>query len=430
MRFPTPFRWTRRLFTSTIRQVEDEGDWFYASEWWGGDDNDDGHTVFRCHSVKGNGSVTVAGYPSSRPDVGHWAAVERWLQRRYEKIYPGCDENLGKFRVLGYQWRVLRFNERTRQSTVKVMAAYRKSASEAVYLMQQPHCLAVPYVKSMIAAGLSALSSTRFNFKGAVLGDRTLHILCIGLGGGSIPLFLASKIQGAIVHVVEIDPVVIKASIQAMGFPSHSTKNASSGSLNNMDPLEQVLWGGLHERLSLFEADAEGFVVKGAAEMSSPFYDLVFVDAYDGDDLFPRKLWDADGPFLKALATILHPDHGTVVVNLHADTDSLTKCTSPLFHPLLPMGRHVYQVCKAYKQVLGEDSGAGGSVLSFSVSSPWVQNISLVICRGFKATTMTENRSSTLNTLLSSSQDVENLLKLPFPCIQYLNNGFLLIDSL
>lgn len=235
---------------------------------------------------------------------------------------------------------------------------------------------------------------------------------------------------GAIVHVVEIDPVVITASLQSMGFPSHSTKNAHTGSLKKMDPLDQVLWGGLQERLSLFEADAEDFVVKGAAKMSIPCYDLVFIDAYDGDDLFPKKLWNADGPFLQALGALLHPDHGTVVVNLHADTDSLTKGTSPLFHPLLPMGRHVYQVCKAYKQVLEADAGAGSSVLSFTVSSPWVQNISLVISRGFQATKITQNRSLILNTLFSSSQHVDKLLKLPFPCIQYLKNGFLLIDSL
>ena len=50
----------------------------------------------------------------------------------------------GKLRVLGYQWRVLRFNSVTRQSTAKVMAAYQENKPDSVYLMQQPHCLAVP----------------------------------------------------------------------------------------------------------------------------------------------------------------------------------------------------------------------------------------------------------------------------------------------
>lgn len=58
-------------------------------------------------------------------------------------IHPSseCGQHL---RILGYQWRVLRFNDDTRQSAVKVMAAYQETKPETVYFMQQPHCLAVP----------------------------------------------------------------------------------------------------------------------------------------------------------------------------------------------------------------------------------------------------------------------------------------------
>lgn len=59
------------------------------------------------------------------------------------KLHPGCEDS-GRFRILGYQWRTLRFNDNTRQSTAKVMAAYRLSDPGFVYIMQQPHCLAVP----------------------------------------------------------------------------------------------------------------------------------------------------------------------------------------------------------------------------------------------------------------------------------------------
>jgi hypothetical protein len=73
----------------------------------------------------------------------HWPETERWLQRRHAEVRPGCEDE-GRFRILGYQWRALRFNDDTRQSTVKVMAAYRESEPGSVFLMQQPHCLAVP----------------------------------------------------------------------------------------------------------------------------------------------------------------------------------------------------------------------------------------------------------------------------------------------
>lgn len=73
----------------------------------------------------------------------HWSGMERWLQQRCKEVHPGNGDG-GKFKVLGYQWRVLRFNDVTRQSTAKVMAACRENMPGVVYLMQQPHCLAVP----------------------------------------------------------------------------------------------------------------------------------------------------------------------------------------------------------------------------------------------------------------------------------------------
>ena len=48
------------------------------------------------------------------------------------------------FRVLGYQWRTLRFNDDTLHSTAKVMAAFKESDPGSIFLMQEPHCLAVP----------------------------------------------------------------------------------------------------------------------------------------------------------------------------------------------------------------------------------------------------------------------------------------------
>lgn len=73
----------------------------------------------------------------------HWPGTGRWLQQRYAEVCPGC-KNGERFGILGYQWRVLRFNDNTRQSTAKVMAAYRESKPESIFLMQQAHCLAVP----------------------------------------------------------------------------------------------------------------------------------------------------------------------------------------------------------------------------------------------------------------------------------------------
>lgn len=288
-------------------------------------------------------------------------------------MHPGYGDG-GILRVLGYQWRVLRFNDDTRQSTAKVMLAYNQNNPDLVYLMQQPHCLAVPYVKSMVAAGLTTIASCNFDIISARQGKKNMHILCVGHGGGSLPLFLASNIQGAIVHVVEIDPLVISASTRAMGFPAFSQMTQSGDrAIAKPDIIEEAMWKGVHERIYLHEADAEEFVVN-----NTNLYDMVFIDAYDGDDIFPHKLWDPNLPFLKALNSHLHPKHGTVVVNLHSDSDTSNHDGSipSGFEPILPMGKYVSQVCRAYKDVLiGTGSSCEekmGSGIAFTVAVPWV----------------------------------------------------------
>ncbi|KAE9455525.1 hypothetical protein C3L33_12576, partial [Rhododendron williamsianum] len=339
-------------------------DWCYSSEWWG--TKSDGHTVFRATSDKGKASspssLTLLPnryslsfhlsvrilymYPVNKV---HWQRTQQWLQQRYAEIHPDCESNV-PFRILGYQWRTLRFNDDTRQSAVKIMAAYRESDPGSVCFMQQAHCLAVPYVKSMVSTGLATLASCNYDLKSAVLGKKVMNILCIGHGGGTLPLFLGSKIQGwkrAVVHIVEIDPLVISASIQAMGFPP-------------------------------------------------------------------------------ALEKRLHPDHGTVVVNLHADSDipDSEASVSSVLHKVLPMGKYVSGVCRAYKDVLVEN----GSGFAFTVAVPWVCNTSLVVCKGSGIGCGILERDLVLNPLASKSQEVETMLDLPFSCLEYIKRGFTLVD--
>ncbi|KAL3507512.1 hypothetical protein ACH5RR_032894 [Cinchona calisaya] len=408
----------RQFSTAIRRHIEDEGDWFYSSEWWGAGTASDAQTVFREISDKGNGVVSVLAYPSSKPENKNWHKVESWLQQRFAETNPSCEKN--GFGVIGYQWRTLHFNDDTRQSTVKIMAAYEKCDPASVFYMQQPHCLAVPYVKSMISAGLATITSCNYDLSSAVCGKKIMNILCIGHGGGSIPLFLASKIQGAVVHIVEIDPLVISASTQAMGFPRFAVMTMSGErACTNPDPISTLLWKGIHERLLLHESDAEKFISE-----TTTLYDIVFIDAYDGEDIFPHKLWDPNSTFLKALANQLHPEHGTVVLNLHSDTDlSDDSSVSPNFY-ILPMGKYVSSVCKAYKDVLlGDRSLHGG--LAYTVSVPWVCNTSLTVSRGFGKA---DSRDVVLNSLLAKSLQVENILDLPFSCLQYIKRGFNLID--
>lgn len=416
-------RWNirRRLCTAAPRWIEDEGDWFYSSEWLGSESEINNNTVFRSNSDKGNGVVSVLTHPSSRPNKIYWPETEKWLQRRYAEINPG-DEHGGDFRILGYQWRMLRFNDDTNQSTVKTMAAYRETEPGSLFIMQQPQCLATPYLKSMLSLGLCTIASSNYDLMAAVHGKKMMRILCIGHGGGSLPLFLASTIQGAMIHVVEIDPVVISASVQAMGFPAFSVMTPSGKrALSKPDVINEAMWKGIHERLYLYESDAEKFVVE-----NNNLYDIIFIDAYDGDDIFPQKLRDPSAPFLKCLSDRLHPKHGTVVVNLHADSDILNpnESISYFYQQILPLGKYVSGVCKAYKDVLiGNEqtrNGEYGCGLGFTISVPLICNTSLVVSRGFGLRRGFVNRDMVVNTLISNSVKVEHMLNLPFSCLNYI----------
>lgn len=214
-----------------------------------------------------------------------------------------------------------------------------------------------------------------------------------------------------------------------MGFPAFSVMNKSGKrAFPRPDIIDEVLWRGIHERLFLFESDAEKFILNNKS-----MYDMIFVDAYDGDDIFPRKLWDPNSPFLKGLSDQLHPEHGTIVVNLHSDSELLNPDGSipSLIQPILPMGKYVSEVARVYKDVLvgnGSSSEWKGSGLGFTVSVPWVCNTSLVVCRSLGMINESLNREVILNILESKSLEVEHLLNLPFSCLSYMKRGFNLID--
>lgn len=223
-------------------------------------------------------------------------------------------------------------------------------------------------------------------------------------------------LSGATIHIVEIDPVVVSASVESMGFPASPVKGLSPESMLPSDA-DDLLWGGIHDRIFLHTADAEDFIASDGNE-----YDIVFIDAYDGDDVFPRKLWDVDGAFMKSLEKRVHPVHGTVVVNLHSDSESEAAEGNADFQSALPMGRHVSQVCRAYMQHFG---------VAFTAAVPWLCNITLVACRAGGmaggACRGLSRRDLVFGKLLSKSDTVERVLGLPFPCLPYIKNGFTMV---
>jgi hypothetical protein len=55
----------------------------------------------------------------------------------------------------------------------------------------------------MVSAGLTALPCASYDLPEAVSGQNNMKILCIGHGGGNLPLFLASKFRGKHYHKLQ-----------------------------------------------------------------------------------------------------------------------------------------------------------------------------------------------------------------------------------
>ncbi|KAJ9692981.1 hypothetical protein PVL29_011899 [Vitis rotundifolia] len=75
-------------------------------------------------------------------------------------------------------------------------------------------------------------------------------------------------------------------STQAIGFPQFSVKSFSGEYvLSEPEPINEVLWAGIHKRLFLFELDAEDSI-----QNATNLYDMAFIDASDGYDCLIQQV--------------------------------------------------------------------------------------------------------------------------------------------
>ncbi|GJP50320.1 hypothetical protein CLOM_g9451 [Closterium sp. NIES-68] len=412
-----------------VAQV-DPGRWDLSPEWWGtqagGWGRGPGDEVFLQRSDWGNGTVTVTSHPAS--DEG----AEEWGEG-------------GGVRTLRHEWRVLRFNDATRQSVARVSTvavdvtvdgergvttgrggeggAAGKWGGEGerrrvVLQRQQPNCLAFEYLKSMAAAALTSCHLHQPHLLASSEAPPRLHVLCLGLGGGSLPLFLANTLPSALIDAVEIDPAVITAATQHMGFPAwavRATPQSCSGPKAAADALavdqeaaaaaavtaaERLLWHDVYERVAVYNEDAVSFVARAAEQIGDQAdgegrwepYDLVLVDVFDGSDETPPELLDRNGPFLRALARVVHPRHGTLVMNVHADvpSPSLWERVTGRFSDgwadeSTERGRRIHTICRAYSSALLDATSPATPPphgTAFTVSTAFQGNMTLVVQRG------------------------------------------------
>ncbi|CAK0866560.1 unnamed protein product [Prorocentrum cordatum] len=120
------------------------------------------------------------------------------------------------------QWRVLRFQPCLDyvQAVTRVCVAPPGGPEPRVRLLSQ--VLSLPYNRSLVAVTLAALAAAGAPVLAAARGEHgagpLLRVLCLGLGGGSVPSFLAGALPGCHVDVAELEPAVLRAATDAMGF--------------------------------------------------------------------------------------------------------------------------------------------------------------------------------------------------------------------
>lgn len=257
--------WEKTLDFLGFGSKRDPGNWNLSPEWFGqqggGWGRNSGDLVFECESNL-NGLVQVTSHPASPVGPEEYA-----------------------------EWRVLRFNGVTRQSVTRLHNQRGGPEMDAT-------CLAAEYLKT-VASLFSAWMGIR-----QMDGD-PLRMLAIGVGGGSMPMFLLHFFPSMSIDAVEIDPVVIEAAITSMGFPEQD------------------------DRLDIHVRDAAAFVQE---YKSMKQYDFVYIDAFDGEDCIPKDL--CHEAFIRSVASMLDPEKGVLLMNFH-DEDPTAHTTAQRFHQIV-----------------------------------------------------------------------------------------------
>lgn len=138
-------------------------------------------------------------------------------------------------------------------------------ARQSVVKPGDPEYLALPYASAMLA--------------GLALSEETRRILVVGLGGGTLPMFLRKHYPDATIDVVDIDSDVVYVAKQFFGFREDS-------------------------RMKAHVDDGRQFI-----EDSREPYDVIFLDAFANDSV-PEHLTTQE--FLRAVRRAVKPGGGVV----------------------------------------------------------------------------------------------------------------------
>ncbi len=164
----------------------------------------------------------------------------------------------------------------------------RGGARQSVVKLGDPGYLALPYARVALV--------------GLALSQEPRRFLVVGLGGGTLPMFLRKYYPNATIDAVDIDPEVVDVAKKFFGFREDEFMNAHAG-------------------------DGRQFIEK----LRQP-YDVIFLDAF-GSDSVPAHLTTQE--FLQAVRRAVAPG-GVVVGNLWG------RSSNPLYDSMVRTYQEVF----------------------------------------------------------------------------------------
>lgn len=178
------------------------------------------------------------------------------------------------------------------ENGVRTLRFGRGGARQSAVKLGDPDYLALPYAPVALV--------------GLALSEETRRFLVVGLGGGTLPMFLRKYYPNATIDTVDIDPEVVDVAKKFFGFREDELMNAHVG-------------------------DGRQFI-----EKSRQPYDVIFLDAF-GSNSIPAHLTTQE--FLQAVRRAVTPD-GVVVGNLWGRNanplyDSMVRTYQEVFDELL-----------------------------------------------------------------------------------------------
>ncbi len=171
---------------------------------------------------------------------------------------------------------------------VRALRFGRAGVRQSVVKLGDPDYLALPYARVALI--------------GLALSEEPRRILVVGLGGGTLPMFLRKYYPNAVIDAVEIDPEVVDVAKKFFGFREDELMNAHVG-------------------------DGRQFIEK----LRQP-YDVIFLDAF-GSNSIPAHLTTQE--FLQAVRRAVAPS-GVVVGNLWG------RVVNPLYDSMVRTYREVF----------------------------------------------------------------------------------------